>query len=227
MTWYDILSRGLLFTLATAGLVLVGPARAEEMVAFHKWDAKQAKDIVLSMRVKGKVGKSMDLRVLHTERSYNYKLRATWLTQEVIDATARLAQLAQGLTDEQTRDLIQEAQIPESTMVLVEIDPREGSGVIPRDWVAFLGAKGARDNAAETVRGISQSRLRGMKALSGGARRDYSYDVFWVVFPLLTPEGKPVLDERHQEAELSVRIYNKVGRVRWEIPTSVRGQVRR
>ncbi len=142
------------------------------------------------MRVNGKVGKGMDFRVLHTEHSYNYKLRATWLTPEVIDATARLRQLAEALTDEQTRTLIEEAHMPGNTVVLVEIDPREGSGVIPRDWIAFLGPKGADDKPDKAVRGISETRLREAKALGGGARRDYNYDVFWVVFPLVTTEGK-------------------------------------
>ena len=39
------------------------------------------------------MGGWLDTRILSTEHSYNYKLRATWLTPEVIRATARLAQV--------------------------------------------------------------------------------------------------------------------------------------
>ena len=47
-------------------------------------------------------------------------------------------------------------------------------------------------------------------------------DMFWIVIPLVSLEGVPLFNEKDREAELSVRIYNKVGRVHWEVPASVR-----
>jgi hypothetical protein len=79
------------------------------------------------------------------ERSCNYKLRATWLTPEVIRATAQLAGIRRGLSDAQAEAMLAEAEAAGGTVVLVEIDPREGSGVIPNDWTATL--TGAARNA--------------------------------------------------------------------------------
>ena len=63
--------------------------------------------------------------------------------------------------------------------------------------------------------------LRDVPALASAARRDYSYDQFWVVFPLADSEGRPLFAGGDQEAELAVRIYDKTGKVRWRIPASV------
>ena len=59
--------------------------------AYLEWTEKQAVVTGKMMRSGGRVGGWLDTRILSTERSYNYKLRATWLTPEVIRATARLA----------------------------------------------------------------------------------------------------------------------------------------
>lgn len=186
------------------------------------WTAGQAQQIGRSTRVNGRVGGALDLRVIHTEHAYNYKLRATWLTNEVIRATARLAQLSEGLSDEQTETLVREAEAAGDTVIIVEIDPREGSGVIPLDWVALLGPKGVRSGEPGAVKGTSVPPLRNVRALSGAFRRDYDYEVFWVVFPLVTETGKPLFPESVAEAELVVRIYNKEGRVKWPVPESIR-----
>lgn len=45
------------------------------------------------------------MRVVHTEHSYNYKLRATLMTTEAISVAARLEQLRGRLSVEQTRAL--------------------------------------------------------------------------------------------------------------------------
>lgn len=59
-------------------------------------------------------------------------------------------------------------------------------------------------------------------ALVGFGRRDYAYDIYWVVFPLRTGSGGQLFQPEDQGAELSVRIYDKVGKVRWLIPDSIR-----
>jgi hypothetical protein len=185
------------------------------------WDVKRVTTVGRSMRVNGQVG-GADWRVLRTDRSYNYKLRATWLTPEVICASARLSQMSQGLTDQQMQALISEATNVNDTVILVEIDPREGSGVIPNEWTALLRPRIETGDSTHTVKGTSVPKLRDVRALAGTERRDYAYDVFWVVFALNTPDGKPLFADADREAELVVRIYDKIGRVRWPVPDSIR-----
>jgi len=50
----------------------------------------------------------------------------------VIQATARLLQLSERLSDGQVEELVREATAAGDVVILVEIDPREGSGVIPK-----------------------------------------------------------------------------------------------
>lgn len=188
------------------------------------WTSSQAQQIGRSMRVSGRVAGGQGL--IHTERAYSYKLRATWLTGEVIRATARLAQLSESLTNEQTEALVRQAEAPAEAVILIEIDPNEGSGVIPLDWVALLGQKGARSGEPGIVKGTVVPRLRDVRALAGVFRRDYDYEAFWVVFPLTTETGQPLFPATALEAELTVRIYNKEGRVKWTIPESIKSRTR-
>jgi hypothetical protein len=157
--------------------------------------------------------------VLKTERSYNYKLAATWLTADVIRATARLAQLASRLSPGETQALVAEAESVAGTVMMIEIDPREGSGVIPGTWEAFLQPKG-RPHVAQ--RGTVNPQLREVKALGGVLRRNYDYDRFWVVFPLRRDDGTALFAAEDTTAELVVRIYDKEGHVAWPIPKEIK-----
>ena len=56
------------------------------------WSTERAEAVGSSMYQEGRVGGFFDARFLKTNRSYNYKLASTWLTPELIRATARLAQ---------------------------------------------------------------------------------------------------------------------------------------
>lgn len=188
------------------------------------WTSAQAQQIGRSTRVSGRVGGGQGLT--HTERALSYKLRATWLTGEVIHATARLVQLAGGLPNDRTETLVREAEAAGDIVIMVEIDPNEGSGVIPLDWIALLGPKGSRPGEPGIVKGTSAPKLRDVRALSGVFRRDYDYEVFWVVFPRNSETGSPLFPEGVSEAELVVRIYNKEGRVKWPVPESIRGRSR-
>lgn len=214
-------------TLASGVLAVlaIGFGSAQERDAFLSWSGKQASNIGKSMRANGRVGGWFDTRVVHTEHSYNYKLRGTWLTPDVIRASARITQLAEGLNDDETLELVWEAENRGDTVILVEIDPREGSGIIPRDWAAFLRKK-SDGEAGPAVRGVNQPDLRAVKALSGTERRDYSYDVFWLVFPLVTSNGELLFGDQDEEAELVVRIGGREGRVSWPIPRSIRDRAR-
>jgi hypothetical protein len=184
------------------------------------WTSDQAHQIGGSTRVSGRVSGGQGL--LHTERAYRYKLRATWLTSEVIRATARLLQLAEGLPNDRTEALVKEADAAGDIVFMVEIDPIEGSGVIPLDWVVLLEPKGSHASEPRIVKGTSVPQLRDVRALSGVFRRDYDYEVFWIVFPRSSQTAASLLPESATEVELVVRIYNKEGRVKWPIPESMK-----
>lgn len=106
-------------------------ALAQDADDWLTWPAARAQAIGKAAYVTGRVGGLFDTRILTTERSYNYKLAATWMTPDVIRASARLLQLSERLTDGQARALVAAAEAPAGTVVMIEIDPREGSGVIP------------------------------------------------------------------------------------------------
>jgi hypothetical protein len=134
-----------------------------------------------------------------------------------------LAQLREGLSDAEVVRLVEEVEEVPGTIIMIEIDPREGSGVIPRDWIAMLGPEPSSSD--EGVRGVSRPDLRRLKALSNVAERDYAYDRFWVVFPLCSPDGVPLFRQQDSRAQLTVMIYAKGGAVTWPIPSSFRETV--
>ncbi len=210
---------------ACLAVVLFGALSSAQELATN--DLKQAQGIVDAARVKGKVGGTFDFRVKSTDRSYNYKLRATWLTPEVVAAAARLIQAREGMTADQVTEMIREAERPGETVVLLEIDPREGSGVIPRDWTVFFGPKGEPPSSGRTVKGVNMPALRDTRVLSGARPRDYSYDQFWIAFPIRGTDGKPLITNADRAAEVTVRIYNKVGKVSWPISEKTREYITR
>jgi hypothetical protein len=208
--------------VAMIAIALGVPALAQDTGTrpeYLSWSAAAAERTGKSTRVDGRVGGAFDLRVVHTERSYNYKLRATWLTKDVIQATARLQQLSERLTDSQTEALVHEATAAGEVVFMVEVDPREGSGVIPNDWSAFLGPSGSD---AVVARGVNTPALEKVKGLHGVYRRDYDYDQFWVVFPLTTADGATLFSSGVAQATLTVRISGKEGRVSLPIPAYLR-----
>lgn len=206
---------------AFAGILALAQADDESWL---KWDAARAQAVGKAAYVQGRVGGIFDTRFLKTERSYNYKLAATWMTGDVIRATARTLQLTQRLSDADTKALVAEASAVGDTVVMVEIDPREGSGVIPTDWSAFLQPAAAKGEEPRTVSGEIRPQLREMKALSGVLRRNYDYDRFWMVFPLQHTDGTPLFGAGATQAELVVRIADREGRVRWPIPASLKSR---
>ena len=181
--------------------------------SYLTWSAKHAQSIGESTYKRGRVGSFWGERgPLQTERAENYKLAATLFTPEVIRATARVLQLRSRLTADQTRELVAEAERVDGTVVMIELDPREGSGVIPLDWEAFLQPKGEPTKA---VRGINTSALREVKALSGVLRRNYDYDRFWMVFP--AGSDAPYRQAGVKSIQLVVRVHDSEGRVVWSL----------
>jgi hypothetical protein len=214
------LRRGVLSVLAVLLCLPATEASPQtQPEAYLSWSADQAESVGKRMRSGGRV--DGDRGLLQTDRASSYKLRATWLTPEVIRASARLEQLRSRLTDAQTRALVAEAEAAGQTVVLVEIDPKEGSGVIPLDWRAVLQAEDWMPGMPAVV-GVSTPQLKLAKALAGVVRRDYSYDIFWVVFPLIADTGSPVFGEATRDVELIVGIHGKEGAVSWPLPASIR-----
>ncbi len=179
--------------------VVNGLAAAEDWLS---WSARRAETIGRAIYVSGRVGGVFDTRLLKTERAHNYKLAATWMTPDVIRASARLLQLSGRLSDQEALALVSEAESVEGTVILVEIDPREGSGIIPNDWTAFLQPVSAQ-GSGRSVRGVNTPRLREVPALAGVLRRNYDYDRFWVVFPLKHQDGTPVFASGRPTLNLS------------------------
>jgi hypothetical protein len=104
---------------------------------------------------------------------------------------------------------------------MVELDPREGSGVIPLDWVAYLQPKGAGPQSGRSARGTLIHGAADNAALAGVQKRDYDYDVYWLGFSLKDSQNRYLLSGA-TEAELVVRIRSSEGRVSWPVPASIR-----
>ena len=204
----------------------------ESSDSYLSWDMRRAEAVGRSTYGKGRVGTWSQLcfhcRLLKTERATGYKLRATWFTPEVIRASARQEQIKSRLSDDQIRALVHEAEAAGDTIVMVEIDPDEGSGVVPLDWDAFLGPRGGMSKELDSdlfVSGVKVGTLRKQKALQGVRRRNYDYDRFWIVFPLVREDGTPLFSSQDKEAALVVSIYERDGIVRWPIPASIRQRI--
>ena len=135
---------------------------------------KRARETIAAMRVNGRVGSGFDFRVTNTDRSYNYKLRATWLTPLVFEAAGRMLESAKGMAAADVQRLLKELTPEPAHYVLVELDPREGSGVIPRDWLSRFGPKGTD---GRIVVGQVVAEQGGWRTLMSAFPRDYAYDV--------------------------------------------------
>jgi hypothetical protein len=205
--------------VAMAVMAAVGQA-ADGSRSYLEWTRQQAEAVGRSMRAEGRVGGVWAFRGIKTERSLNYKLRATLMTPDVIRAAARLAQLSSSLTAEETAALVNDAERAGGLVVMFEIDPNEGSGVIPLDLVALLRPKDARDDSG--VRGTLAPSLRDVRALGGVFRRDYAYEQLWAVFRLDEEAAKVAIGPEVRELEFVVRIYDKEGRVSWPVSESLR-----
>ena len=206
-------------SLSCVLLIAVAALAGAQPSGWQTWSAEQARTVGQSMSASGRVGNRATVRLLKTERAISYKLHATWVTPDVVFASARLAQLQSRLTDAQTLALVGEARGAGDTVVIVDLDPDEGSGVIPLEWEAFLQPKERPERAVAATKAPA---LRDVLALQGVTRRNYDYDRFWLVFPLTGHDGQPLFTPADHEAELIVRIYEREGHVTWRVPSTVR-----
>jgi len=195
---------------------------AQQKEDYLTWTRQQATKIGLKWRVAGRVG----WRPVRFEITYSgvyfYELRATLMTPEAIRAAARIEQLRRHLTDDETRALVMEAEKIDGLVVFIELNPREGSGVIPLNWHTTLRPKGVKDDSPQEIGGTSTPALRHVKALTRVGPRDYAYDVFWVVFPIRNTQGKLTWETAPDEIELVVGINDMRGRVSWRVNDSLR-----
>lgn len=195
---------------------------AQQKEDYLTWTREQATKIGLKWRVAGRVG----WRPVRFEITYSgvyfYELRATLMTPEAIRAAARIEQLRRHLTDDETRALVMEAEKIDGLVVFIELNPREGSGVIPLNWHTTLRPKGVKDDSPQEIGGTSTPALRHVKALTRVGPRDYAYDVFWVVFPMRDKQGKLIWETAPDEIELVVGINDLRGRVSWRVSDSLR-----
>ncbi len=191
------------------------------------WSAKEARKIGIAMTEKGKVAGDAGWRVMSTNQATSYNFRATWLTPSVIKATARLEQLRQRLSSEETQKILEEAENAGPTVFLIELDAVEGSGVIPGDWQAFLQPAKLSQGSDGCMKGENAPALWKLKGLAGVHEKDYKYERFWVVFPLARKDGQPLFEQETQKAELIIRINDKESKVSFRIPQDVLEKCRR
>lgn len=189
---------------------------------YLSWTANQATQVGKRWRVAGRVGWQFFRWDPFYSGPYLYELRATLMTPDAIRAAARLEQLRRHLTDDETRALVIEAEQVDGLVAYIELNPREGSGVIPLDWQATLRPKGAKDDSPLAIAGTNVPSLRHIKALTRVGPRDYNYDVFWVVFPMRDKQGKPIWETPSDALELVVDINDMRGRVSWRVNDSLR-----
>jgi len=202
--------RLLLFMAACVSL-----AAQDAAPVFLRWNAAQCETVGRSTYAKGTIKGRRT--ILATERSHSYKLRATWFTPEVIRANARLVQLRDGLSDEETIELVRSAETIGGIVVMLEFDPNEGSGVVPRGWSALL-----RVNQQGPIAGRQSPELRNVKVFQGTHKRNYDYDRFWVLFPLKgTSEAVRIASPTIQ---VTVQIEGKEETISWTVPASLRGE---
>ncbi len=179
------------------------------------------------MTEKGSVSGDSGLRVMSTNKATSYKYRATWLSPSVIRATARLEQIRQRLSNDETLKLIEEAEKAGPAIFLVELDAIEGSGVIPSDWHAFLQPENLPMGSDGCLKGQNTPELWKLKGLAGTNEKDYKYERFWVVFPLSRKNGEPLFGPEIKKAELIIRINDKESKVSFRIPAEVMENSRR
>ena len=190
------------------------------------WDLKQAEKIGQSTVKEGRSGSSFDFRLMGQDKAFTYQVRATVFTPEVIRAAARAEQIRNRLNAEDARALVAEAEAAGDLVMMIEIDPAEGSGVVPLDWRVFLQPGGFVPGSDGAVAGAKAPHLRNMKVFRGVAKRDYEYDVFWVIFPLVDKNKRPILNDAVNSFELMVGIYKKEGKITWPISPSLRARIK-
>jgi hypothetical protein len=206
----------LLVSLCSASI-----AQQSQNQDYLSWTSRQAFNIGTQWRVAGRVGWGSRSNPFASENCF-YDVRATLMTAEAIRAAARLEQLRRHFTDAETQELVMEAEKIDGLVAIIEINPREGSGIIPLTWHAILQPKGAKEGSPLSILGINRPDLRQFRALTTVAPRNYDYDVFWLVFPMKDREGKSIWETPPDTIEIVINIGEKHGRMSWRVNDSLR-----
>lgn len=215
-----------LFLVISASISAVAQSATSISESYLTWTASQAESIGKSTRENGRAGGLFDTRIISTNKAINYSMRATLMTPEVIRAAARINQLKDRLSDEETRKIVKNAEDAGDLVVMIEINPNEGSGVIPLDWRVFLQPKGLPQGSKGAITGVKAPYLKKTPALSGLYGRNYEYDIFWVNFPLVDENKKPLLPADVADIQLIVGIYGSEARISWKMSNSIQEKIK-
>lgn len=216
---------GLVMLTATSAISQVSSGNPQPSEDYLSWNLKQAEKIGQSTVKEGRSGSSFDFRIMSQDKAFTYQVRATVFTPEVIRASARAEQIRNRLSADDARKMVADAEAAGDLVMMIEIDPAEGSGVVPLDWRVFLQPGGFKPGEDGAVAGVKAPYLRNEKVFRGVTKRDYEYDVFWVVFPLVDQEKKPLFKDSATSFELFVGIYKKEGKITWPISPSLRARM--
>ena len=217
---------GLIIAVLFIGSTVSAQSAAPADEGYLTWTLKQAQDVGRSTAKSGTAGGFFDTRIISTNRAINYRVRATLFTPDIIRASARHHQLLNRLTDDQTRALVREAENAGHLVIVVEINPNEGSGVIPLDWRAFLQGNGSPSRQNIAVQAVKAPQLKKVIALNPVLKRDYEYDIFWLSFPVADDNGSPLIHPESTGIQLVVGIYNKETTVTWNLTDSLRKRIK-
>lgn len=204
----------------------LSPSTANFAEEYLTWNLKTAEKVGQSTVKEGRSGSSFDFRLMGQDKAFTYQVRATVFTPEVIRASARAEQIRNRLNADDARALVEEAEAAGDLVFMIEIDPAEGSGVVPLDWRVFLQPGGFVPGSDGAIAGTKAPHLRNVKVFRGVAKRDYEYDVFWVIFPLVDKNKRPVFSDAVSSFELMVGIYKKEGKITWPISPSLRARLK-
>jgi hypothetical protein len=90
--------------------------------SYLSWNADRAEKEAKAMRAEGRVAGQGGIRIRSIDPSSSYKIRATWLTPDVIRGTARLLQISERIASSDATALVSEAEAAGHTVIPVEID---------------------------------------------------------------------------------------------------------
>jgi hypothetical protein len=214
--------------LSAAALLWPGPAlraaepapRAQETAApdaripgpvtapFLRWSEADARRVVQGARQTGTAGSRLwDGRVKDTHRSSRYKVRAILWTPRALRAAARLVQLRERLSNAETLALLAAVESRPLHVASIEIDPIEGSGVLPHDETRFFLQRPGDESAS--VRAVEATDITGLPLFHKFEKRDWAYELLVTAFPRALESGEPLAAAGAAALELVVEIGGK------------------
>ena len=199
-------------TAASPGGAAASPAASEP---FLRWSEAEARRAVLDARRSGSAGGLLDGRVNDTHRAYRYKVRATLWTPRALRGAVRLAALRDRLGDAEALAMLAAVEARPLQLASIEIDPVEGSGILPRDETRFFLQRPG-DEAA-SVHPVEAPELSALPLFRKFEKRDWAYELLVVAFPRELASGEALAGPAVRALELVVDIAGKVERLTFPI----------